>query len=91
MSGRFRRWGMIAFVVFAGFICRENTAQAAMAQISLQKSADEIVKSDIFYVVITVAADEEITGFDGYFPTIRISCSILPEAVFQAGMTMRSM
>lgn len=67
MSGRFRRWGMIAFVVFAGFICRENTAQAAMAQISLQKSADEIVKSDIFYVVITVAADEEITGFDGYF------------------------
>lgn len=58
---------MIAFVVFAGFICRENTAQAAMAQISLQKSADEIVKSDIFYVVITVAADEEITGFDGYF------------------------
>lgn len=67
MSGRFRRWGMIAFVVFAGFICRENTAQAAMAQISLQKSADEIVKSDIFYVVITVAADEEITGFDGFF------------------------
>lgn len=67
MSGRFRRWGMIAFVVFAGFICRENTAQAAMAQISLQKSADEIVKSDIFYVVITVAADEEINGFDGYF------------------------
>ena len=58
---------MIAFVVFAGFICRENTAQAAMAQISLQKSADEIVKSDIFYVVITVAADEEITGFEGYF------------------------
>ena len=38
-----------------------------MAQISLQKSADEIVKSDIFYVVITVAADEEITGFEGYF------------------------
>ena len=25
------------------------------------------------------------------FPTIRISCSILPEAVFQAVMTMRSM
>lgn len=67
MGGRFRRLGMIAFVVFAGFICRENTAQAAMAQISLQKSADEIVKSDIFYVVITVAADEEITGFEGYF------------------------
>ena len=67
MSGRFRRWGMIAFLVFAGCICRENTAQAAMAQISLQKSADEIVKSDTFYVVITVAADEEITGFDGYF------------------------
>lgn len=58
---------MIAFLVFAGCICRENTAQAAMAQISLQKSADEIVKSDTFYVVITVAADEEITGFDGYF------------------------
>ena len=57
MGGRFRRLGMIAFVVFAGFICRENTAQATMAQISLQKSADEIVKSDIFYVVITVAAD----------------------------------
>ena len=58
---------MIAFLVFAGCICCENTAQAAMAQISLQKSADEIVKSDTFYVVITVAADEEITGFDGYF------------------------
>lgn len=67
MSGRFRRWVMIAFLVFAGCICRENTAQAAMAQISLQKSTDEIVKSDTFYVVITVAADEEITGFDGYF------------------------
>ena len=78
---------MIAFVVFAGFICRENTAQAAMAQISLQKSADEIVKSDIFYVVITVAA----LALMDIFPTIRISCSILPEAVFQAVMTMRSM
>lgn len=67
MKGRFRRWFIIGLLVFAVCFLQKVRTQAAVAQITIQKSQQEIVKGDIFYVIITVASDEEIKGFEGYF------------------------
>ena len=67
MKGRFRRWFIIGFLVFAGCFMMKVRTQAAVAQITIQKSQQEIVRGDTFYVIVTVASDEEINGFEGYF------------------------
>ena len=67
MRGRFRTGCIILFLLFAGCICADSHAQAAVAQITIQQSREDIVKGDTFYVVITVRSDEEMKGFEGYF------------------------
>lgn len=67
MRGRFRTGCIIIFLLFAGFICADSHVQAAVAKITIQKSQEDIVKGDIFYVVITVRSDEDMKGFEGYF------------------------
>lgn len=67
MSDRIRKWLVLTMLFLAGWLWNGNYVQGAMAQISIQKSSDVIVKGDIFYIVVTVASDEEMTGFEGYF------------------------
>ena len=67
MKGRFRKWFIFLFLVFAGCLMMKTEAQSAVAQITIQKSQQDIVKGDVFYVIVTVASDEEINGFEGYF------------------------
>ncbi len=67
MKGRFRRWFIIGFLVFAGCFQMKVRTQAAVAQVTIQKSQQDIVKGDIFYIIVTVTSDEEISGFEGYF------------------------
>ena len=67
MKGRFRKWFIFLFLVFAGCPMMKTEAQAAVAQITIQKSQQDIVKGDVFYVIVTVTSDEEINGFEGYF------------------------
>lgn len=67
MKGRFRRWFIIGFLVFAGCFQMKVRTQAAVAQVTIQKSQQDIVKGDIFYIIVTVNSDEEISGFEGYF------------------------
>ena len=67
MRGRFRTGCIILFLLFAGCICADSHAQAAVAQITIQQSREDIVKGDTFYVVITVRSDEDMNGFEGYF------------------------
>lgn len=67
MSDRIRKWLVLTMLFLAGWLWNCNYVQGAMAQISIQKSSDVIAKGDIFYIVITVASDEEMTGFEGYF------------------------
>lgn len=67
MKSRFRKWFIFLFLVFAGCLMMKTEAQAAVAQITIQKSQQDIVKGDVFYVIVTVTSDEEINGFEGYF------------------------
>jgi len=67
MKSRFRKWFIFLFLVFAGCPMMKTEAQAAVAQITIQKSQQDIVKGDVFYVIVTVTSDEEISGFEGYF------------------------
>ena len=67
MKSRFRKWFIFLFLVFAGCPMMKTEAQAAVAQITIQKSQQDIVKGDVFYVIVTVTSDEEINGFEGYF------------------------
>lgn len=67
MKGRCRRWFIIGFLVFAGCFQMKVRTQAAVAQVTIQKSQQDIVKGDIFYIIVTVTSDEEISGFEGYF------------------------
>ena len=62
MSDRIRKWLVLTMLFLAGWLWNGNYVQGAMAQISIQKSSDVIVKGDIFYIVVTVASDEEMTG-----------------------------
>lgn len=67
MSDRIRKWLVLTMLFLAGWLWNGNYVQGAMAQISIHKSSDVIVKGDIFYIVVTVVSDEEMTGFEGYF------------------------
>ena len=67
MKSRFRKWFIFLFLVFAGCPMMKTEAQAAVAQITIQKSQQDIVKGDVFYVIVTVTSDEDISGFEGYF------------------------
>ena len=67
MKSRVRKWFIFLFLVFAGCLMMKTEAQAAVAQITIQKSQQDIVKGDVFYVIVTVTSDEEINGFEGYF------------------------
>ncbi len=67
MKGRFRKYCFILFLVFACSCFQKQDSRAAVAQITIQKSQQDIVKGDTFYVIVTVTSDEEINGFEGYF------------------------
>lgn len=67
MEGRFRKYCFILFLVFACSCFQKQDSRAAVAQITIQKSQQDIVKGDTFYVIVTVTSDEEINGFEGYF------------------------
>lgn len=67
MKGRFRKWFIIGCLVFAGCFLMKVRTKAAVAQITIQKSQQDIVRGDTFYVMVTVTSDEEINGFEGYF------------------------
>lgn len=67
MKGRFRKYCFILFLVFACSFFQKQDSRAAVAQITIQKSQQDIVKGDTFYVIVTVISDEEINGFEGYF------------------------
>ena len=58
MKSRFRKWFIFLFLVFAGCPMMKTEAQAAVAQITIQKSQQDIVKGDVFYVIVTVTSDE---------------------------------
>ena len=87
MKSRFRKWFIFLFLVFAGCPMMKTEAQAAVAQITIQKSQQDIVKGDVFYVIVTVTSDEEI--LKDIFLTIRMSCSLSREGVLQAVMMMK--
>ena len=48
MKSRFRKWFIFLFLVFAGCPMMKTEAQAAVAQITIQKSQQDIVKGDVF-------------------------------------------
>lgn len=67
MKGRFRKYCFMLFLVFACSYFQKQDSRAAVAQITIQKSQQDIVKGDTFYVIVTITSDEEINGFEGYF------------------------
>ncbi len=69
MCRRRRLFDLVLLILLAvmGGSRRIPPVRAAAAKISIRSSADRIVKGDFFYVIITVSADEEISGFEGYF------------------------
>lgn len=69
MRGMSRFGGICLAILLAagGWNSQSMSVQASAARVSLQASADQLVVGDFFYIVITVSADEEMSGFEGYF------------------------